>query len=123
MKKENKEAKKNNITESFSDALSRLGIKPENEEEHFLNLYKSAQSNNARLKVVATFKNGKGSVKLKAIDSNHPFYNLDGKDNIVLFYTNRYKEQPMVIKGAGAGADVTASGIFADVLRIAQSDL
>ena len=106
-----------------TSSLEEFYAQVENEEEHFLNLYKSAQSNNARLKVVATFKNGKGSVKLKAIDSNHPFYNLDGKDNIVLFYTNRYKEQPMVIKGAGAGADVTASGIFADVLRIAQSDL
>ena len=106
-----------------TSSLEEFYTQVEKEEEHFLNLYKSAQTNNARLKVVATFKNGKGSVKLKAIDSSHPFYNLDGKDNIVLFYTNRYKEQPMVIKGAGAGADVTASGIFADVLRIAQSDL
>ena len=79
-----------------TSSLEEFYAQVENEEEHFLNLYKSAQSNNARLKVVATFKNGKGSVKLKAIDSNHPFYNLDGKDNIVLFYTNRYKEQPMV---------------------------
>ena len=65
--------------------------------------------------------NGIGSVSLDEIDSTHPFYNLEGKDNIVLFYTNRYKDQPLEIKGAGAGADVTASGIFADVLRITQS--
>ena len=50
----------------------------------------------------------------------HPFYNLDGKDNIVLIYTDRYNEQPLVIKGAGAGAEVTASGIFADVLKFAN---
>jgi len=106
-------------TSSLDDFYAQV----EKEEEHFLNLYKNAQSNNTRLKVVATYKDGMGSVKLKAIESSHPFYNLDGKDNIVLFYTNRYKEQPMVIKGAGAGADVTASGIFADVLRISQSDL
>ena len=106
-----------------SSSLEDFYDKVEQEEDHFLALFKNAQKKNERLKVVATFKNGKGSVKLKAIDSTHPFYNLDGKDNIVLFYTNRYKEQPMVIKGAGAGADVTASGIFADVLRIAQSDL
>ena len=45
------------------------------------------------------------------------FYNLKGKDNIVMFYTQRYPEQPMIIKGAGAGADVTASGLFADIIR------
>jgi aspartokinase/homoserine dehydrogenase 1 len=48
----------------------------------------------------------------------HDFYNLDGSDNIVLFYTKRYPKQPLIIKGAGAGADVTASGIFADIIRI-----
>jgi aspartokinase/homoserine dehydrogenase 1 len=106
-----------------SSSLEDFYDKVEQEEDHFLNLYNKAQKENARLKVVATYKNGKGSVKLEAINPSHPFYNLDGKDNIVLFYTNRYKEQPMVIKGAGAGADVTASGIFADVLRIAQTDL
>tara|TARA_R110002124_G_scaffold183735_5_gene351206 strand:+ start:15143 stop:17578 length:2436 start_codon:yes stop_codon:yes gene_type:complete len=113
------------IPQSCLDASSLEDFydKVEQEENHFKSLYENAQKNNARLKVVATFKDGKGSVKLEEIDSTHPFYNLEGKDNIVLFYTNRYKEQPMVIKGAGAGAEVTASGIFADVLRIAQSDL
>ncbi|MEP1304484.1 MAG: bifunctional aspartate kinase/homoserine dehydrogenase I [Balneola sp.] len=106
-----------------SSSLDEFYDQVEKEEDHFKQLYQNAHQQNKRLKVVATYKNGKGSVKLKAIDSSHPFYNLEGKDNIVLFYTNRYKEQPMVIKGAGAGAEVTASGIFADVLRIAQSDL
>ena len=45
------------------------------------------------------------------------FYNLEGKDNIVMFYTDRYKDQPLIIKGAGAGAEVTASGLFADIIR------
>ncbi|MFY0608432.1 MAG: bifunctional aspartate kinase/homoserine dehydrogenase I [Cyclobacteriaceae bacterium] len=96
--------------------------KVEKEEAHFKNLYDSAASEGKRLKVVAKYENGHGSVGLEAVDSSHPFYNLEGKDNIVLFYTNRYKEQPMVIKGAGAGAEVTASGIFADVLRLSQTD-
>ena len=60
----------------------------------------------------------KANVGLQHIPSDHPFYNLEGSDNIVLFYTDRYPEQPLIIKGAGAGADVTASGIFADVIRI-----
>ena len=70
---------------------------------------------------MATFDNGKASAGLQEIPSDHPFYNLEGKDNIVLFYTNRYVDQPLVIKGAGAGADVTASGIFADIMKIANS--
>ena len=54
------------------------------------------------------------------IPPGHDFYHLYGKDNIVLFYTSRYSEQPMVVKGAGAGADVTASGVFADIMRAAR---
>ena len=92
------------------------------EESYFKELYDGAANRGKRLKVVATYEDGKGTVELKEIGSDHPFFNLEGKDNIVLFYTNRYNEQPLVIKGAGAGAEVTASGIFADVLRIAQSD-
>ncbi|PDS23649.1 bifunctional aspartate kinase/homoserine dehydrogenase I [Flavobacterium branchiophilum] len=86
--------------------------------EHFQNIYKNAVSKNCRLKYVAQFENGKANVGLQLIPSDHPFYNLEGKDNIVLFFTDRYVEQPLLIKGAGAGAAVTASGIFADVIRI-----
>jgi aspartokinase/homoserine dehydrogenase 1 len=69
---------------------------------------------------VAEFIDGKAKVGLQHIALEHPFYNLEGSDNIVLFFTNRYPENPLIIKGAGAGADVTASGIFADVIRIAN---
>lgn len=89
-------------------------------EEHFKAIYEDAKSENAQLRVVATFKNGNASVGLEKVQKSHPFYFLEGMDNIVLFYTERYKEQPLVIKGAGAGAEVTASGIFADVLRLAN---
>ena len=88
------------------------------DEAHFQNLYASAKANNCQLKYVAEFNNGKAKVGLKEIPQGHPFYNLKGKDNIVMFYTQRYPEQPMIIKGAGAGADVTASGLFADIIRI-----
>ena len=77
----------------------------------------AAEKQNARLKYVAEYKDGLASVGLKEIPEGHPFYNLEGKDNIVMFYTNRYKEQPLIIKGAGAGAAVTASGLFADIIR------
>jgi len=59
-------------------------------------------------------------VGLQHIDSKHDLYHLYGKDNVVLFYTDRYKDQPLVIKGAGAGADVTASGVFADIIRASK---
>ena len=88
------------------------------EAAHFNNMQQKASANNCRLKYVAEFEDDKARVGLQEIPSHHPFYNLDGKDNIVLFYTNRYQEQPLIIKGAGAGADVTASGLFADIIRI-----
>lgn len=85
---------------------------------HFENLLAQAKAKDCRLKFVAQFDNGKAGVGLQFIAKDHPFYNLEGKDNIVLFYTDRYLDQPLLIKGAGAGAAVTASGIFADVIRI-----
>ncbi|MFD0701200.1 bifunctional aspartate kinase/homoserine dehydrogenase I [Myroides pelagicus] len=91
-----------------------------NEEAHFKALLDMANKKGAKLRVVANFKKGEATVELQAVDGTHPFYQLEGKDNIVLFYTDRYTEQPLLIKGAGAGAEVTASGIFADVIRIAN---
>ena len=85
---------------------------------HFEHLLQEANEKESRLKFVAQFENGKAHVGLQCIAKDHPFYNLEGKDNIVLFYTDRYVDQPLLIKGAGAGAAVTASGIFADVIRI-----
>lgn len=87
------------------------------DEAHFQKLYASAKANGCQLKYVAEFNCGKAKVGLKEIHKGHPFYNLEGKDNIVMYYTQRYPEQPMIIKGAGAGADVTASGLFADIIR------
>jgi aspartokinase/homoserine dehydrogenase 1 len=86
--------------------------------KHFETLLEEADQKESRLKFVAQFEDGKASVGLQFIPKDHPFYNLEGKDNIVLFYTDRYVDQPLLIKGAGAGAAVTASGIFADVIRI-----
>lgn len=87
-------------------------------EVQFQSIYSKAEEKGCKLKYVAEFNNGKAQVGLQEIPATHDFYNLEGSDNIVLFYTDRYKEQPLIIKGAGAGADVTASGIFADIIRI-----
>jgi aspartokinase/homoserine dehydrogenase 1 len=87
------------------------------EEDHFRKIFDQAEQAGCKLKFVASYKEGAASVGLQHIDPKHDLYHLYGKDNVVLFYTDRYKEQPMVVKGAGAGAEVTASGVFADILR------
>ncbi len=97
----------------------------EKEESHFRQLYDAAAANGSKLKFVATYEavpgsKGRASVGLQPVSPGHDFYHLYGKDNIVLFYTDRYPEQPLVVKGAGAGADVTASGVFADIIRASR---
>ncbi|SFW13195.1 bifunctional aspartate kinase/homoserine dehydrogenase I [Cellulophaga fucicola] len=87
-------------------------------EDSFQDMFNESDKKDCKLKYVAQFENGKASVGLQHIPKGHDFYNLEGSDNIVLFFTERYPNQPMIIKGAGAGADVTASGIFADIIRI-----
>lgn len=94
------------------------------EEDHFKKLYAEAAKAGKKLKFVASFSpagaGGKAGVGLQHIDPQSDFYHLYGKDNVVLFYTERYPEQPLVVKGAGAGAEVTASGVFADIIRAAK---
>ncbi len=107
------EALKTDNNKDFYAALTK-------HENHFQAIYQEANDKDCRLKYVAEFVDGKANVGLQHIPSDHPFYNLEGSDNIVLFFTDRYPENPLIIKGAGAGADVTASGIFADVIRIAN---
>ncbi|MCB0496323.1 MAG: bifunctional aspartate kinase/homoserine dehydrogenase I [Cyclobacteriaceae bacterium] len=100
--------------EAFFDAL-------EKEEPYFKEMYEKATKAGKKLKYVAKYDGKEASTQPVEFASDHPFYNLDGKDNIVLFKTRRYHAQPLVIKGAGAGAEVTASGIFADIIKIANS--
>lgn len=102
--------------ESIADFKKTLVL----EADHFESIKEKAAANNAELKYVAEFVNGKANVSLQEVDSKHPFSNLQGSDNIVLFFTERYPEYPLIVKGAGAGADVTASGIFADIIRIGK---
>lgn len=90
-------------------------------EIYFKSIYDTAAAAGCKLKFVASYKNGKASVGLQHINPQHDFYHLYGKDNIILFYTDRYIEQPLVIKGAGAGAALTASGVFADIIRTSKA--
>jgi len=82
---------------------------------------RQAEKQNSRLRYVASYQKEGCAVALEAFPEDHPFYQLGGTDNIVLLSTQRYSTQPMVIKGAGAGAGVTAAGVFADILRVANN--
>ncbi|MBI3883682.1 MAG: bifunctional aspartate kinase/homoserine dehydrogenase I, partial [Sphingobacteriales bacterium] len=92
----------------------------EKHEAHFKKLYDAAAAAGNKLKFVAKYENGKASVGLQHITPQQDLYHLYGKDNVVLFFTDRYVDQPLVIKGAGAGAEVTASGVFADIIRASR---
>lgn len=81
---------------------------------------KEAESRNHKLRFVAEYSNGNANVGLKEVDSSHPFYFLEDSNNCVLITTDRYKNFPMEIKGYGAGAEVTAAGVFADIISIAN---
>ena len=78
------------------------------------------EAENKHWKFVAKLEDGKGSVSLQEVSRNHPFYGLEGSNNIVLLTTERYKEYPMMIQGYGAGASVTAAGVFADIISVAN---
>ena len=98
---------------SFFDSLIKHSM-------HFDKMLEDATNKNSKMKYVAQLENGKAKVGIQLVKEGHDFYNLEGSDNIILFYTNRYNKQPLIVKGAGAGADVTASGIFADIIRIGK---
>jgi bifunctional aspartokinase / homoserine dehydrogenase 1 len=90
----------------------------EAENTYFEKLLTEAAARDEKLRMIATFENGKAIIGLRGVGPQHPFYQLTGADNIISFTTERYKDRPLVIKGPGAGAEVTASGVFADLVSI-----
>jgi aspartokinase/homoserine dehydrogenase 1 len=104
----------------FEGSVEDFYAEMERSEPHFRELLDSAIRENLSLKYIASFENGRASVGLQKIPTTHNFANLSGKDNAILYYTNRYADLPLVVKGAGAGADVTAAGVFADIIRAAR---
>jgi aspartokinase/homoserine dehydrogenase 1 len=88
------------------------------EDSYFTDIKSKAQNDNKVLRYIGKLENGKASITLQMVDENHPFYMLSGSDNIISFTTDRYKERPLVVKGPGAGAEVTAAGVFADLINV-----
>jgi aspartokinase/homoserine dehydrogenase 1 len=114
----------------FNGSVADFYTELEKQEPHFKQLYDAAAAAGCKLKFIAKFEShanekmnemATAKVGLQHIQPSSDFYHLYGKDNLVLFYTERYPELPLVIKGAGAGADVTASGVFADIIRAARA--
>ena len=71
------------------------------------------------MRFIAALDHGVATISLQEVDSSNPFYNLSGSDNMIVFTTERYKERPLVVRGPGAGAEVTAAGVFAEIIQIA----
>ncbi len=88
------------------------------EDAFFSNLKAKAEADKKVLRYIGKLENGKAAITLQMVDENHPFYTLSGSDNIISFTTDRYKERPLVVKGPGAGAEVTAAGVFADLINV-----
>lgn len=89
-------------------------------DSEFEEMRAAEEAKDRKFRFVASFEDGKASVGLRSVDSKHPFYNLEGSNNVILLTTERYRKYPMEIKGYGAGAEVTAAGVFADIISIAN---
>jgi aspartokinase/homoserine dehydrogenase 1 len=89
-----------------------------NENLFFANMKAKAEADGKVLRYIGKLEDGQVSITLQMVDENHPFYTLSGSDNIISFTTERYKERPLVVKGPGAGAEVTAAGVFADIVNV-----
>ncbi len=93
----------------------------EKENEYFQKLIEEAEKSGNKLRMIARYKEGKATIKLETVNADHPFFSLKGTDNMIIFTTERYKELPLVVRGPGAGADVTAAGVFAEIITISNS--
>lgn len=103
-----------------ADAVSSFFEELEKSNEYFETIRSDASKSGKVLRFIAKMENGKASVGLEAVDSSNPFYALDGSDNMISYTTDRYLERPLVIKGPGAGAEVTAAGVFAEIISLSH---
>jgi aspartokinase/homoserine dehydrogenase 1 len=99
---------------SIDEFFSRL----EKHDASFEEMRMNAAAKKEKLRYMAILENGDVKIRLGSVNEQHPFYSLSGSDNIILLTTERYHDRPMVIRGPGAGAHVTAAGVFADIIRI-----
>lgn len=101
-----------------ADSIPSFYEELEKNEPYFSSLKNEAEQSGKKLRLIGILEDGKINIEVKIVDSNHPFFSLSGSDNIISFTTSRYKNTPLVVKGPGAGAEVTAAGVFADLVRV-----
>lgn len=102
-----------------AESVDDFYIQLQKNSPYFEELKHKAANENKVLRYIGTLADGKVEIRLEMVDDSHPFYALSGSDNIISFFTDRYKVRPMVVKGPGAGAEVTAAGVFADIINVA----
>jgi bifunctional aspartokinase / homoserine dehydrogenase 1 len=93
-------------------------VELEKADAHFTQLVETAAKEGKVLRMVASLENGVARIGLQSVDASHPFYQLSGSDNMIVFTSQRYKERPLVVRGPGAGAEVTAAGVFSEIIKI-----
>ncbi|WP_286858014.1 MULTISPECIES: bifunctional aspartate kinase/homoserine dehydrogenase I [Sphingobacterium] len=101
-----------------ADTVDAFYAELQNENAYFEDMKARAAREKKVIRYIGKLENGKVSIAIQFVDENHPFYALSGSDNIISFTTERYKERPLVVKGPGAGAEVTAAGVFADLVNV-----
>lgn len=101
-----------------ADTVDSFYAELQNEQAYFEDMKERAARDKKVIRYIGKLENGKVSIAIQFVDENHPFYALSGSDNIISFTTERYKERPLVVKGPGAGAEVTAAGVFADLVNV-----
>jgi len=90
----------------------------EKQEPYFSSFKNEAENSGRKLRLIGVLEDGKINIEVQIVDADHPFFGLSGSDNIISFTTSRYRNTPLVVKGPGAGAEVTAAGVFADLVRV-----
>jgi aspartokinase/homoserine dehydrogenase 1 len=116
------------IQDFLPESLSKSGTVDEfldslvNQEEYFITIHNQAKEKHGVLRYIASWRNGKANVALETVSNDHPFYSLKGSENIIAFVTKRYDHMPLVVKGPGAGAEVTAAGVLSDILKAGKID-
>lgn len=101
-----------------AETIDDFFVELEKHDTYFRGLIEKAHAKNAKLRYLASLTDGKAAIRLEMVTSESPFYNLASTDNMIVFHTERYKERPLVIQGPGAGASVTAAGVFAEIIQL-----
>ena len=104
-----------------AETIEDFFIELDKHDAHFRSMIEEAHTNGAKLRYVASLKDGKAAIKLEQVTLESPFYGLASTDNMIVIHTERYRERPLVIQGPGAGADVTAAGVFAEIIQLGNT--